>query len=223
MIKVQPERQESMNESKPKESAYSAERTETTGPHSLRSTTVTAEPPGTGVPADSPRQPEQAPKAALPEIGKSGGTLPGISKAGGDATMAGFTEFLKRTWHVWLIAGGAIFGLMAAVTVQKRMAESARIAREKRHEEAAATVTLDSLTARCGQPLEDLTKEMYPIVTRTMSYRGSENEKIVFAFSKTAEEKSEWIFLSMKDERGTRSFDTPEAKIAALPCLDEKK
>jgi hypothetical protein len=71
--------------------------------------------------------------------------------------------------------------------------------------------------------VEDLTKDMYPIVTRTMIYRGSENEKIVLAFSKTAEEKSEWVFLSMKDARGTRSFDTPEAKIAALPCLDEKK
>jgi len=27
----------------------------------------------------------------------------------------------------------------------------------------------------------------------------------------------------MKDESGVRSFDTPEAKIAALPCLNEKK
>lgn len=212
-----------MDESKPKESPYSAERTTITGPNSLRSSTATAEPPGTGRPADSPKQTEAAPKATLPEIGKPSGSLPPISKAGGDATLAGFAEFLKRTGPVWLVVVGVIFGLMVVVTVQKHMAESARIAREKRHEEAAATVTPDVLTARCGQPVEDLTKDMYPIVTRTMLYRGSENEKIVFAFSKTAEEKSDWVFLSMKDERGSKSFDTPEAKIAALPCLDEKK
>jgi hypothetical protein len=212
-----------MDETKPKESPYSAERTKITGPDSLRSTTATAEPPGTGMPAGSSKQTEQAPAAAMPEIGKTGGTLPAISRAGGDATLAGFAEFLKKTGPVWLIAAGAIFGLMTVVTIQKRMAESARIAREKQHEEAAATVTPERLTARCGQPLEDLTKDMYPIVTRTMIYRGSENEKIVLAFSRTAEEKSEWIFLSMKDERRTKSFDTPEAKIAALPCLNEKK
>jgi len=211
-----------MEEAKPKESSYSAERTEITGPNSLRSTTGTAEPSGTGMPADSPKQGEQAHRAASPEIGKTGRTLPAI-RAGSDASMAGFAEFLQRTWHVWLIAGGVIFGLMAAVTLQKRMSESARIAREKRHEEAASTVTPERLTTRCGQPIEDLTKEMYPIVTRTMSYQGSEDRKIVFAFSRTAEEKSDWVFLSMKDERGTKSFDTPEAKIAALPCLDEKK
>ena len=212
-----------MDVAKPKESAYSAERTKTTGPDSLRSTTATAEPPGKGMPADSPRQAGEVPKAAFPETGKSGGTLPAISTGGGDATMAGFAEFLKRTGPVWLILVGGILGVMTVVTVQKRMAESVRIAREKQHQEAAATVTPERLTARCGQPVEDLTKDMYPIVTRTMIYRGSENEKIVLAFSKTAEEKSEWVFLSMKDARGTRSFDTPEAKIAALPCLDEKK
>jgi len=212
-----------MEEVKPKESPYSAERTEITGPNSLRSTRATAEPSGTGITAEPPVQTEQAPKADLPEISKTGGSRPAVSTAGGDATLEGFAEFLKRTWRVWLIAVGVIFGLMTAVTVQKRMAESAKIALEKRHEEAAATVTPDRLTTRCGQPIEELTKEMYPIVTRTMTYQGSENEKIVFSFSKTAEEKSEWVFLSMKDERGTRSFDTPEAKIAALPCLDEKK
>ena len=212
-----------MDEAKPKESPYSAERTKITGPDSLRSTTATVEPPGRGMPADSPKRTQEAPKAALPEMGKAGGTLPAISRAGGDATLEGFAEFLKRTGPVWLIAAGAIFGLMTVVTIQKRMAESARIAREKQREEAAATVTPERLTARCGQPLEDLSKDMYPIVTRTMIYRGSENEKIVFAFSRTAEEKSEWVFLSMKDDRGTRSFDTPEAKITALPCLGEKK
>ncbi|HKV61476.1 MAG TPA: hypothetical protein VJO16_06155 [Candidatus Acidoferrum sp.] len=212
-----------MEETKPNESAYSAERTKVTGPDSLRSTTATAEPPVAERPADSPKQVENVPKAGFAEPAKTVETPSTVRRPGGEATLAGFGEFLKKTGPVWLIAAGAIFGLMAVVTIQKRMAESARIAREKQHEEAAATVTPDSLTARCGQPVEDLTKEMYPIVTRTMTYPGLENEKIVFAFSKTAEEKSEWVFLSMKDERGARSFDTPEAKIAGLPCLDTKK
>jgi hypothetical protein len=212
-----------MDEAKPNESPYSDERTTITGPDSLRSTTPTAASPGTGMPADSPKQTEVATKLASPQIGKAGGTLPSISRAGGDATMAGFAAFLKRTWRAWLVVVVAIFGLMTVVTLQRLMAESARIAREKRQEEAASTATPDRLTARCGQPIEDLTKEMYPIVKRTMSYRGSKNEQIVFAFSRTAEEKSEWVFLSMKDESGVRSFDTPEAKIAALPCLNEKK
>ena len=55
-----------------------------------------------------------------------------------------------------------------------------------------------------------------------MSYRGSENEQILFVFSRTAQETSGWVFLSMKDESGARSFETPEAKIAALPRLHEK-
>jgi len=79
------------------------------------------------------------------------------------------------------------------------------------------------LTARCGPPTEDVTKEMYPVVLRTMSYQRGENEKIVFEFSRTAEAKSDWFFVSMKDQSGTRSFETPEAKIAALPCLDSMK
>ena len=56
-----------------------------------------------------------------------------------------------------------------------------------------------------------------------MSYQPRENEKVVFQFSRTAEEKSDWVFLSMKDESGARSYDTPETKIVALPCLDSKK
>ena len=137
--------------------------------------------------------------------------------------MAEFTEFLKRTRRVWLVVAGAIFGLLAVVTLVKRASEWARNAREKRHEQAVATVTPDRLIARCGQPAQDVTKDVYPILMRTMSYQPKGNEKLVFAFSRTAEEKSDWVFLSMKDEIGARSYDTPEAKIAVLPCLDSKE
>ena len=134
-----------------------------------------------------------------------------------------FLTFLKRTKRIWLIAAGTIFGLMALVTAQKRYAEWAKTTREKRHEVAAATVTPDRLIARCGQPAEDVTKDLYPLIMRTMSYTSPTNETIVLAFSRTAEEKSDWVFLSMKNQAGATNYDSPETKIAALPCLDSTK
>jgi len=137
--------------------------------------------------------------------------------------MEGFLEFLKRTKHIWLMAAGAIFGLMAAVTVAKRITEKMRITREERHETAAATISPDRLLSRCGQPVEDVTKDMYPIVTRTMSYATASHGTIAFAFSKTSEATSEWVFLSMKDASAGRTYDTPEEKVAAMSCLDSQK
>ena len=217
-----------MGETKPRDPSYSGERTETTGPNSLRGTTATAESSGMEKTATSSKptqtgQPQPTQKTALPGITRTGGALPEIVRTGGPGTVAEFTEFLKRTKRVWMIVAGAIFGVMGVVTVVTRLSERARNAREKRQEQAVIEVMPERLIARCGPPAEDVTKEMYPVVLRTMSYQRGENEKIVFAFSRTAEEKSEWVFLSMKDQSGTRSYDTTEAKIAALPCLDSKK
>lgn len=212
-----------MDETKPKEAGYSGERTETTGPNSLRGTTVAAESSGTEKTAASSKSMQPAQKTALPETPKTGKVFPETIGPGAPGTMADFAEFLKRTKRVWLLAVGAILGVMVVVTVVTRLSERARAAREKRQEQAVLDVTPERLIARCGPPAEDVTKEMYPIVLRTMSYQRGENEKIVFAFSRTAEEKSEWVFLSMKDQSGARSYDTTEAKIAALPCLDSKK
>lgn len=212
-----------MDETKPREPTYSGERTKITGADSLRGTTAAAESSGTEKTAASSKPTQPAQKTSQPEIARTGGALPEVSKTNGAGTMAEFTEFLKRTRRVWLIAAGAIFGLMAVVTVATRVSERVKNAREKRQEQAVLEVMPERLIARCGPPAEDVTKEMYPVVLRTMSYQARENEKIVFAFSRTAEAKSDWVFLSMKDESGARSYDTPEAKIAALPCLDVKK
>ncbi len=149
--------------------------------------------------------------------------MPEIGQTGAAGTMVEFAEFLKRTKRVWLIVAGAIVGMMALVTVVTRMSERGRNAGEKRQQQAILEVIPENLIARCGPPAEDVTKEMYPVVLRTMSYQRGENEKTVFEFSRTAEAKSNWVFLSMKDQSGTRSFETPEAKIAALPCLDSMK
>jgi hypothetical protein len=197
-----------MEEPKQKEPVYSGEQTKITGSDSLRSTTTSTEASETEKTAS--KQTRAAQKVVAPEI----------SQTGAAGTMAEFAEFLKRTKRVWLIVLGAIFGMMTVVTVVTRMSERARNAREKRQEHAVLEVMPENLIARCGPPTEDATKEMYPVVVRTMSYQRGENEKIVFEFSRTAEAKSDWVFLSMKDQSGTRRFETPEAKIAALPCLE---
>ena len=134
-----------------------------------------------------------------------------------------FLEFLNRTKQIWLIAVVAIFGLMFLVTVSKRIAERARATREQRHEVATNSVTPDRLIARCGQPAEDVTKNLYPMMSRTISYASPRNGTIVFSFSRTAEENSEWLFLTMKSQNGKINYDTPETKIAAMPCLDSTK
>ena len=63
---------------------------------------------------------------------------------------------------------------------------------------------------------------MYPILMRTMTYQVSRSETYTFDFSRTAEEKSDWVFLSMKDATG-KTYESPEEKIAAMSCLDSRK
>ena len=85
-------------------------------------------------------------------------------------------------------------------------------------------MTPEHLIARCGKPAEDLTKEVFPVVLRTIRYDRGSTEKFLFAFSRTAEQQSDWVFLTMKDEKnGTRNFDSPESKILAFSCLDSTK
>jgi hypothetical protein len=202
-----------MDETEPKGPAYSGEQTKVTGPDSLRSTTAAAKTSEPEKTATASKQTQTAQKVAAPEITRTGGTASG----------ADFVEFLKRTKGVWLGIAGGILGVMTLVTVVTRMSERARDAREKRQEQVVLDVMPEKLISRCGPPSEDVSKEMYPVVLRTMTYQRGESEKIVFEFSRTAEAKSDWVFLSMKDQSGARNFETTEAKIAALPCLDSKK
>lgn len=198
-------------EPKPKQPTYSGEQTKITGPDSLRSPIAAAE--SSEAEKNGLKQMETAQKVIAPEIRRP--------PAAG--TMEEFADFVKRTKWVWLGIVGAIFGVMTVVTVTTRMAERTKAAREKRQEQAVLDVMPEKLIAQCGPPAEDVTREMYPVVLRTMSYQRGENEKIVFEFSRTAEEKSDWVFLSMKDQSGAIKFETTESKIAALPCLESKK
>lgn len=146
-----------------------------------------------------------------------------IARTPGNPSLVECARILKRTWRVWLISAAPIFGLMAVIALVEGVTERFRNAREIRYEQAVASVTPDRLIARCGQPAEVVTKKVYPIVVWTMSYQSKGNKKVVLVFSRTAQEKSDWVFLAMKDESGARSYDTPEAKIAALPCMDSKE
>jgi hypothetical protein len=166
---------------------------------------------------------ENAGQSSKQTLKSQGVALVEMVRTHGYPQLAKCAEFLKRTRRVWLIAAGAILGVMAVVNLAERMSDRARLARERRHEQAVASVTPERLIARCGQPAEDVTKELYPILMRTISYRPTGSKSLLLKFTRTAEEKSDWVFLGMQDESGAASYDTPEAKIAALPCLDSKK
>src|SRR4029077_12630110 len=43
---------------------------------------------------------------------------------------------------------------------------------------------------------------------------------LILMFSRTSEENSPWLFLSMKDEDGNATYEPPETQVAALQCLD---
>lgn len=133
-----------------------------------------------------------------------------------------FVDFLKQTKRVWLLVVSAIVGLILLVTLAQRGFEWFSKSRERKHEQAVASVTPEHLLARCGQPAEDITRNLYPILMRTMTYQISREETYIFDFSRTAEEQSDWVFLSMKDASG-KSYETAEEKVAAMSCLNSRK
>jgi hypothetical protein len=133
-----------------------------------------------------------------------------------------FVDFLKQTKRVWLMVVGAIVGLILLVTLAQRGFAWFSKSRERKHEQAVASVTPEHLLARCGQPAEDTTRNLYPILMRTMTYQITRNEAYIFDFSRTAEEQSDWVFLSMKDANG-KSYETAEEKVGAMSCLNSRK
>ena len=140
-----------------------------------------------------------------------------------ESQLADFVAFLNRTWRIWAIAIGMFVGLILIVALFQKLTEMAKIAQQKRFDKAIATLTPDHLIARCGKPAQEITKEVFPVILRTIRYDRGSSEKLLFAFSRTAEQQSDWVFLTMKDENGTRDFDTPESKILAFSCLDSTK
>lgn len=148
-------------------------------------------------------------------------TIPG-SATREPSSFNDFVDFLKQTKRVWLMVMGAIVGLILLVTLAQRGFEWFSKSRERKHEQAVASVTPEHLLARCGQPAEDTTRNLYPILMRTMIYQISRNEAYTFEFSRTAEDQSDWVFLSMKDATG-KNYETAEEKVAAMSCLNSRK
>jgi hypothetical protein len=148
-------------------------------------------------------------------------TVPG-SATRESSPLNDFVDFLKQTKRVWLLVVGAIVGLILLVTLAQRGFEWISKSRERKHEQAVASVTPEHLLARCGQPAEDTTRNLYPILMRTMTYQISRQETYIFDFSRTAEDQSDWVFLSMKDANG-KGYETAEEKVAAMSCLNSRK
>ena len=200
-----------MDEMKPKETNYSGERAPVapvSAPAEASIRVAPAEDAGAAAPAGHP----------------SGiGGLLQFAKANLPTSLAGVAAFVKRTKRVWVMTAGIIIGVAALVNLTVRAAEWAKNARERRQLHAIATLTPDSLFARCGAAAGDETKEVFPVVMRTLTYQPRGGDKLVISFSRTAEEKSDWVFLSLQNENGAVIDNTPEARIAALPCLDSKK
>ncbi|HVS74580.1 MAG TPA: hypothetical protein VHE23_04080 [Candidatus Acidoferrales bacterium] len=131
-------------------------------------------------------------------------------------------QFARLTKRALPIAGVFLVLLFAGLAIQKGAAWLKQ-RRENRQYLAVSNLTPDRLIARCGQPAEDATHDMYPMISREMRYSSPGGRNVVLAFSRTAEEGSGWVFLSIKDAQNDLAYDTPSAQIAALPCLDSTK
>ena len=116
-----------------------------------------------------------------------------------------------------------IAGLLLAQFLIVKAARWFQQSRERRITKASDSVTPDRLIARCGAPAEDQTADIYPIVKRTINYKAGGQKMYVFTFTRTADEPQNWVLLSMRDSVGNVSYDTPEARVAALSCLDSSK
>jgi hypothetical protein len=198
-----------MDEMKPKEAAYSGER---------------APVAPVSAPAELGVRVAQVENAGATAAAQSSGIagLLAAAKASLPNSLAGIAVFAKRTKRVWLMTAGIVIGVAALVNLTARAAEWAKNSRERRQLHAIATLTPENLFARCGAAVTDETKEVYPVVMRTLTYQPRGGDKLVISFSRTAEENSDWVFLSLQNENGAAIDNTPEARIAALPCLDSK-
>jgi hypothetical protein len=199
-----------MDDRKPKETAYSGERAPVAP---VSAPAEVSKPVLAGNAGASQQAAQTSGIAGLLETAKN--NLP--------TSLAGVSFFLRRTKRVWLMTAGIVIGAAALMNLSARAAEWVKNARERRQLHAMATLTPESLIARCGPAAQDETKEVYPVLLRTLRYQPRGGETLVMSFSRTAEEKSDWVFLSMQNENGAAIDSTPEARIAALPCLESRK
>lgn len=120
-----------------------------------------------------------------------------------------------------LIAGGMIAGIIV-ISYLIGIPQWMKQRRENRQWVVVNNLTPETLVARCGKPLNDETKDLYPMISRDIRYQAAPSGTVVLKFTRTSEESSNWVFMSMEDANGT-SYETPVAKISALSCLDSSK
>jgi hypothetical protein len=125
---------------------------------------------------------------------------------------------LKVTQQSALIAATLLLGLVTLLIFGRATGRNKAATGEVRQERTVESLTPDGLISRCGQPAGDVTNDLYPMIKRTLSYESSGKGGLVLEFSRTAEENSDWVFLSMSDGNGA-TYGTPETQIAAMPCL----
>jgi hypothetical protein len=187
--------------------------------------TKPSEPPATSDADDDPEmtklgedigEAKTAEPADAPEAADDQGPA-GLEGQSGGKKSAQFPFPLKMTQQTWLIAATMLVGLVTLL-ILGRMTGKSKAPEERREERTVASLTPESLAVRCGTPAEDVTKDLYPMIKRTMSYKFSGKRTLTFEFSRTAEEKSDWVFLSMSDESGA-TYGTPETQMAAMACL----
>jgi hypothetical protein len=128
---------------------------------------------------------------------------------------------LKITQQSGLIAATLLLGVVTLLIFGRATGKN-KATGEVRDERTVESLTPESLVSRCGQPAGDVTSDLYPMIKRTMSYESGGQGRLELEFSRTAEEKSDWVFLSMSDGNGT-TYTTPETQVAAMPCLKSRK
>jgi hypothetical protein len=141
----------------------------------------------------------------------------GLEAAARVKTTANIAFPWNMTQQTWLIAATVLLGLVALLILGRGTAKNKATA-VVREEQGVASLTPESLVVKCGPPAEDTTKDLYPMIKRTMSYKPVGKGTLTFEFSRTSQEKSDWLFLSLSDENGA-GYGTPETQMAAMPCL----
>jgi hypothetical protein len=133
---------------------------------------------------------------------------------------------IKTNRQSWIMAGTVVLvvgGLLLGQFLIMKTAQRFKEARVRRIQEATDSLTPDRLIARCGPSAEDETTDVFPVVRRTMRYKASGQRTMVLTFTRSADEPQNWVLLTIKDSVGGASYETPEAKISARPCLDSTK
>jgi hypothetical protein len=133
---------------------------------------------------------------------------------------------IKLTKEIVDIAVRVLLGIVALVAAVFLVIQAAgwiERTRERRITKATDAVTPDRLIARCGPPTGEVTTDVFPVVRRTMRYKAGGQRTVIFTFTRSADEPQNWVFLSMKDPAADTPYETPEARIFALPCLDSTK